>query len=364
MKLTIDRAGALTTVQDLGRWGSQALGMPVSGAMDAPALMRGNILLGNPEGAAAIEMTLLGAAVTFHGEGAIVLTGGDLSPKINGRDVPMWTVLAVAPGDKLSYGAPCPGKGCRSYLCVAGGIDVPEVMGSRSTYMKAKIGGLEGRPLKTGDELETGTPYILWRDLIGLSCPEEYRTVTSPDEPLRAVPGLQDSYIKPEGIDAFFTSEYTVSGAADRMGYRLEGGKTIEHKNGPDIISDGIPMGAIQVPGQGQPIVMMADRQTTGGYVKLGVVLALDVARLAQKMPGEKLSFRKITQEEGIGFAKAEAANVEALRNYVCGYVSRPSAVQHTSSAAGENAAASAMSGAMNLTLNGRTYAVSWEKLD
>ncbi|MGI6076474.1 MAG: biotin-dependent carboxyltransferase family protein [Pyramidobacter sp.] len=353
MKLIVERAGALTTVQDLGRWGHQALGMPVSGAMDAPALMRGNLLLGNPVGAAALEVTVMGPHVRFEGEGCISVVGGDLSPKLNGEVLPLWTAVAVKDGDRLSFGAPH-GKGCRAYLCVGGGIDVPLVMGSRSTYMKAKIGGLQGRKLKDGDALSTGTPWALWRKVIGTVCPEDLRPDYS-EAPLRAVPGPQDAYVAPEGLETFFKAEYTVSASADRMGCRLEGDSVIHHVKGPDIVSDGIPMGAVQVPGSGLPIVMMADRQTTGGYVKIAVVHALDVARLAQKMPGDKVRFARISVEEGIELSRAEAAQVEKLRLLV----------QHAAaySPCAQNVPA-AQSGAMKLSVDGRDYAVTWERLD
>ena len=354
MRLVIQKPGALTTVQDLGRWGNQALGMPVSGAMDAPALARGNLLLGNPAGAAALEITLTGPTVLFEGEGAIAVTGGDLSPKLNGLPLPNWTAALVRSGDVLTFGG-MSGKGCRAYLCVAGGIDVPPVMGSRSTYMKAGTGGFKGRKLAAGDELPTGKPWVLWRYTSAVSCPEDLRPDYAPAAPLRTVLGPQDSYISPEGVRTFFETEYRVAASADRMGYRMEGDAVIEHVKGPDIVSDGIPMGAVQIPGQGVPIVMMADRQTTGGYVKIGVVHAFDVARLSQRIPGDAVRFSEISQEEGIEISKREAAALKALQEYA---------------AAETNAKARAMrglgtggSGAMTVRVNGADYSVSWERL-
>ena len=343
MKLIIEVPGALTTVQDLGRWGYQAIGMPVSGAMDAPALIRGNILLGNPDGAAALEMTMMGATVKFKdGEGAIAITGGDLQPKINNNPVKNWTVLPVKDGDILTFGG-FYGKGFRTYLCVSGGIDVPLVMGSRSTYMKAKIGGFEGRKLAKGDELLTGQQGNY---KAGINCPENLQ----PDyslAPLRTVLGPQDDHIKPEGIKTFFETEYKISPSSDRMGCRMEGGEIIEHSKGPDIVSDAIPMGAVQIPGQGLPIVMMADRQTTGGYVKIGVVHALDVARLSQYTPGTSVKFSQITQEEGIEISKIEAGKLNLLRSHVSEAINFvPS--EH---------------GAMNIIVNGEKFFVTWEKL-
>ncbi|MBQ6775900.1 MAG: biotin-dependent carboxyltransferase family protein [Synergistaceae bacterium] len=354
MKLTIQSPGPLTTVQDLGRWGWQAIGMPVSGAMDAPALVRGNILLGNPDGAAGLEMTMTGPTVSFDGDGAVAITGADLQPRINSTPVANWTVLNVKSGDVLSFAGAC-GKGFRAYLCVSGGVDVPPVMGSRSTYMKAKIGGLEGRKLAKDDVLMTGEGGSF---VVGATCPENLRPDYS-NAPLRTVLGPQDDYIKPEGIKTFFESEYKISSSSDRMGTRMEGDKLIEHVKGPDIVSDAIPMGAVQIPGQGLPIVMMADRQTTGGYVKIGVVHAIDVARLSQFMPGSSVRFTKITQEQGIEISKSEANMLNMLRAHVAQAHSRPAAPP-VGAGGGHS---QQQSGAMNIIVNGEKFFVTWERL-
>ena len=343
MKLLIQSPGALTTVQDLGRWGYQAIGMPVSGAMDAPALIRGNILLGNPDNAAALEITMMGPAVLFKdGNGAIAITGGNLQPKLNNKPVENWQVLPVKDGDILTFGGIC-GKGFRAYLCVSGGIDVPVVMGSRSTYMKAKIGGLEGRKLAKDDELSTGQQGNF---KAGVICPENLRPDYS-NKPLRTVLGPQDDYIKPEGVKTFLSAEYKISSSSDRMGSRMEGDAVINHVKGPDIVSDAIPMGAVQIPGNGLPIVMMADRQTTGGYVKIGVVHALDVARLSQFLPGSSVKFSQITQKQGIEISKSEAQKLNSLRSYV------KESINSTP----------IQTGAMNIIINGEKFFVSWEKL-
>ena len=351
MKLHIERAGAFTTVQDLGRFGRLAEGVPQSGAADAPALQRGNILLGNGENAAALEMTLTGDRVRFEGSGAIALTGGDQRPSLNGRPVPMWTVVSVQDGDVLSFGGVC-GRGVRTYLCVAGGIAVPEVMGSRSTYLKAALGGLNGRALKSGDVLNTGEPWIGWPRAVGFACPPALRPEAD-DAPLRAVPGPQDDLIDPASVETFFTAEWTVTPQADRMGVRLAGPK-LKHVKGPDIVSDAIPLGAVQVPGSGQPIVMSADRQTTGGYVKIAVVHALDAARLAQKMPGETVRFSRISQEEGIALSRAEAAKLGELRRLVSAYSARLR----------EQPGASARPCSFRITVNGTAYTAVCEKIE
>ena len=358
MKLKIQSPGPLTSVQDLGRWGHQDIGMPVSGAMDASALVRGNILLGNPDNSAALEMTMTGPTVLFEGNGAITITGGDLQPKLNNNPVENWTVIAVKSGDILSFSGVC-GKGFRAYLCVSGGIDVPLVMGSRSTYMKAKIGGLEGRKLAKDDVLQTGenTNYK-----IGVTCPENLRPDYS-NAPLRTVLGPQDDYIKPEGIKTFFSTEYKLSSSSDRMGSRMESDKIIEHVKGPDIVSDAIPMGAVQIPGQGLPIVMMADRQTTGGYVKIGVVHALDVARLSQFMPGSPVKFTEITQEQGIEISKSEANLLNLLRSHVAEFNTGKDLTPLPQAALSPLAGGASIRGAMNITVNGEKFFVTWEKL-
>ena len=358
MKLLIQAPGPLTSVQDLGRWGYQAIGMPVSGAMDAPALIRGNILLGNPDNAAALEMTMTGPTVLFkEGNGAIAITGANLQPKLNGQKISNWTVINVKAGDVLTWGGPC-GSGLRAYLCVSGGIDVPVVMGSRSTYMKAGIGGLEGRKLAQNDELSTGQQGGF---NAGVSCPENLRLDYSADKPLRTVLGPQDDYIKPEGIKTFFSTEYKISPSSDRMGTRLQSDSIIEHVKGPDIVSDAIPMGAVQIPGQGVPIVMMADRQTTGGYVKIGVVHALDVARLSQFLPGSAVRFSEITQEQGIEISKSEAQALNSLRDYVKNFSVQTPQVPAPAQTAAK--ISQAQSGAMNITVNGEKFFVTWERL-
>ena len=286
--MKILQAGPLSTVQDLGRTGSQSLGFPVSGAMDTRALRIGNLLVGNPEGAAAVEMTLSGMTVEFTAAGVIALTGADMMPTLNGEPMPVWTAVYVHEGDKLVCGAAV--RGLRSYLCIAGGIDVPEVMGSRSTTLKVALGGFEGRKLASGDWIG----YAAAREnTAGRShTPDEYpETVV-----LRAVPGPQDDMFTEKGLETFFGSVYTVTPASDRMGIRLEG-EAVETVKTSDIISDGIAPGSVQIPASGKPIVLTADRQTTGGYAKIATVCSFDLWRLAQARPGTKVVFRRVTLE-------------------------------------------------------------------
>ncbi len=310
MKLQVGNPGLQSTVQDQGRWGWQSIGMAVSGAMDLPSLIRGNLMVGNDPNDAALEAAFLGPELTcISGSGSFVLTGADLSPKLNGSPCPNWTVLPMNPGDRLTFGPAR--QGCRCYICLSGGVNVPVVMGSRSTYMKTSTGGIQGRALRAGDRIVTGEPSTLWDRALGFVCPEELRPHSS--GPLRIVLGLQEEAFTERGIRTLLESEYQISALSDRMGFRLEG-PPIEHSDGADIVSDGVPLGAVQVAGDGQPIVMMADRQTTGGYTKIGVLCSCDTARLAQKPPGSAVTFASVSQEEAVEILRWEVSRREQLR--------------------------------------------------
>lgn len=352
LALKVTKPGMSTTVQDFGRWGHQAMGMPVAGAMDPEALANANILAGNEPGAAALEITLLGPTLAVEGEGAIAVAGADLGFCVNGTPAPLWTCLPVGRGDVISFSGP-KGHGCRAILAVSGGIDVPSVMGSRSTYTRAGIGGFAGRALKSGDTVACGELPALWKKTLDFSCPETLRPLRDPEAPIRAVPGPQDDAFTEEGLETLFGSAYTITNQADRMGYRLEGPK-VAHRAAADIVSDAIPLGAIQVPGHGQPIVMLADRQTTGGYTKAAVVLTADLAALAQRLPGEGVRFARSTPEEGARLLAERAERLEALLHLRAEYRSRPSS-SVTASRTG--------SGTWKMTCEGRTYTVLWQEL-
>ncbi len=291
--LEIKEPGLLTTVQDLGRYGYQRFGVPVSGAMDTFSLKTGNLLVGNDEGAAGLEMTVLGPRVRFLAETWIAITGANLSPALDGEPIPRWTAVKVPADCDLSFqGA---SDGMRSYLAVAGGIDVPVIMGSRSTYVKAALGGLEGRALKAGDVLRVLEPGV---EPVERGLPEHLSApVYGHNHEIRVVLGPQDRAFTADGTATFLGSEYTVSIQSDRMGYRLEG-PTIESADGPDIVSDGIPFGAVQIPGDGRPIILLADRGTTGGYAKIATVVSSDLGMLSQAMPGDTITFKNVTVEE------------------------------------------------------------------
>ena len=282
--------GMLTTVQDDGRWGLQNMGIPISGAMDRQALALGNFLVGNEEGAAALEITLSGPRLVFTTDALVALTGADMGLQVNGRDIPAWTAVLVRTGSVLSM-AGCIGAGCRVWLCVAGGIDVPYVLGSRSTLLRAALGGFKGRALRLGDSLHLLPLTRQARCLEGFSCPVRLRPPYAVDIPVPVLPGPQTESLTPGARQAFLDATWTVSDASDRMGCRLEGPQ-LALGHGADIISEVIPEGSVEVTGAGLPIVMLADRQTTGGYVKPFVVASAAIGWLAQRRPGDSIRFR------------------------------------------------------------------------
>ena len=245
--MKILKPGMYTTIQDLGRYNYQKSGMSVSGAMDQFSLRVANILVGNKDSEACLEATLFGLKIKFEGDALIAVTGANLVPMINNKPIDMWSGVKVSDGDVLSFGTAK--SGCRSYIAVAHGIDVPEVMGSKSTYAKGKVGGFQGRILKAGDEIKIGSGGE--NDFTGIvKLPTEFIPSYNKDNTVRVVMGPQDDYFTEEGINTFFDCQYEVTNEADRMGYRLSGPK-ISHKTGADIISDGITMGSVQVPGHG-----------------------------------------------------------------------------------------------------------------
>ncbi|MBI5441717.1 MAG: biotin-dependent carboxyltransferase family protein [Deltaproteobacteria bacterium] len=291
--LTIRSPGALASVQDLGRPAFQHLGVPSGGAADPVALRIANALAGNGPGAAGLELTLGGFHAEFRSEAACGLAGADLGFQVDGRPLPPDTAFVVRPGSRLRSRGRV--RGCRAYLAIHGGIDVPLVLGSRSTYAPAGLGGFEGRALRSGDELpgKGGVP-VGWRaDL--RPTPDIVPPYPAPGSPvvLRAVRGPQASAFTAAGLATFFTAEFAVSPHADRMGYRLEGPR-VEHAAEPDIVSDGPAWGSVQVPGDGWPIVLLSDRQTTGGYAKIATVITRDVPLLAQAVPGDSVRFREV----------------------------------------------------------------------
>jgi antagonist of KipI len=297
--------GPLTTVQDIGRPGYQRVGIPHSGPLDRAAYVVANRLVGNLDGAAALELTLRGPRLEARRECAIAVTGADMGLTVNGQPASSWTVLRLRPGDLVAFGMVR--AGCRAYLAVGGGVDVPPVLGSRATYLRGQLGGVEGRALQKGDVLPIGTPAVPLDRLEGRAVPAARRPAYPAEVELRVVLGPQDDRFTAEGIRGLLTGPYEVTPYADRMGYRLKG-PPVTHAAGHDIVSDGIPLGGIQVPGEAQPIVLLVDRQTTGGYTKVATVIGVDIGRIGQTKPGHHVRFRRVT------LAEAHAALQEERR--------------------------------------------------
>lgn len=307
--LTVLKAGMMTSVQDGGRLGWQRFGVPVCGAMDLGALAVANILAGNSETEAALELTGAGCTVRFESPNVFALSGADFSPQLNKKPIETNRAYLAKKGDVLQLGFAQ--KGFRGILAVAGGFDLPAVMGSRSTYVKGGFGGLEGRILKDGDTLPFRDAQ-LWLPDLGNRRAD--LPAAASDAPIRVVLGPQQDSFSPRGIKTFLSGTYAVTAKSDRMGYRLQG-PAIEYTQGRDgnIISDGIVMGAVQVP-SGQPIVMMADRQTTGGYAKIATIITPDLGRMAQLAAGQKIRFAAVSQSEAESLTLAWRKRLRDLR--------------------------------------------------
>lgn len=293
MGIEIVQGGLLTTVQDLGRVSYQQQGVSPGGAMDSRSFRLANFLVGNWENEAGLEVTLLGPRIRFTTRAVFAVTGGDLTPCLNGKQVGMYRAVWAEAGDVLSFGGLK--SGCRSYVAFAGGLDVAPVMGSRSTLLRGAIGGYEGRKLRAGDTIGFRIPNAEVSDLEARIIPQE--DFSGDAVTLRVLLGPQDDRFTDAGIHTLLHEAYTVTSQSDRMGYRLDGPK-LQHKTDANIITDGIALGSIQVPGSGKPIVMMADRQSTGGYTKIANVISVDIPRLAQCKPGMQIYFQQVTLKE------------------------------------------------------------------
>ena len=286
------KPGFFTTVQDLGRYGCLRYGVPISGAMDTFSLVAANLLVANNPDDACLEITLIGPELQALTKTQIAITGGAASPKINGQHVPMWQTLEVQEGAVVSFGKV--ESGCRAYLSIRGGVDTPPVLGSRSTYVRGGFGGINGRQLKTEDIIGGFDVSLL---KVGYSMPEELVPQFTGQFKARVILGPQADMFTERGITTFLSSQYKVTLEADRMGYRLEG-PIIEHKAKADIISDALLPGAVQIPKNGKPIMIMRDAQTAGGYPKIAVIITPDVSTLGQAKTNDIIEFSKITIQQ------------------------------------------------------------------
>ncbi len=308
MSIRIAGAGLHTTVQDLGRPAHHREGIPAGGAMDRIALRIANLLVGNDDMAAGLETTLIGPTITFDDPTLFALGGGDLDASIDGSPIGVWKPIAVPAGATLRFGKPT--TGCRAYVALAGGIDVPMVFGSRGTYVRAAFGGLEGRALRAGDQLFLGPPTALGEQIAralradgpGLhiakwSAGLDLRPHYSTDTVVRVINGAHTDSLSAESRAKFHSATFRVSASSDRMGYRLEA-QTLALRQRVELLSEGVAFGTVQLPPDGAPIVLMADRQTTGGYPRIGEVASVDLPLIAQLKPGDPLRFRPIDVDD------------------------------------------------------------------
>jgi antagonist of KipI len=307
--IRVDTGGLQTTVQDLGRPSHQHQGIPGGGAMDRMALRVGNLLVGNEPNAATLETTLIGPTLSFAEETLVALSGADHGASVGTTPIPVWHSVLLPAGATLRFGRAL--RGCRTYIAVAGGIDVPLVFSSRSTYLRADFGGLEGRALRAGDELPVGAPSELSRRIASFlrgtangapavarwSAGISLRAAYSEDPVVRVIRGAHTDLLDKRSLDAFVGSRFRVSASSDRMGYRLDG-VTLSLGATTELLSEGVAFGTVQLPPGGAPIVLMADRQTTGGYPRIAEVVTVDLGLIAQLKPGDHLRFRFVSLEE------------------------------------------------------------------
>jgi len=316
--IEINNPGILSTIQDGGRYGFQGSGFQPSGCMDMRAYHDANVLVNNPVDAPVIEMLYMGITATFWTHTYIAITGAVAEIVLNGRQIKEYATYEINRGDKLEIKPASLGRFI--YLAIAGGINIPKVMGSFSTNLKCKIGGFEGRPLRAGDKLPVNEytgffPNLYLKEMLIPFKKKDDETL------LHIIWGPQDYVFTQAGKDTFTTEYYSITDESDRMGYRLDG-PVVEYKDSVDILSDGIVFGSIQIPANGKPMILMADRQTTGGYAKIATVISADLHKLSQCMPGEKVRFCAVTLEEAKRINKIEEKNKRKFRRK-SGYTGR-----------------------------------------
>lgn len=322
MAIKVLKPGLATTVQDLGRPGYYHIGIPLSGGMDRHALVAANLLVGNAEGTAVLEAVFMGPELEFTDDAMVAVTGAELPPKLDGQPQPTWSSFKVKAGQKLSFDFLK--KGARAYIAVAGGIDVPVVLGSRSTYALGALGGFKGRKLEAGDELPVGTPMATVKE--GRIVAEALRGLPAemPTE-LRVMPGLYWHRITAAAGIGFFTDTWKVAPEADRIGYRFRGGKPLEFVpreppfgagSDPSNITDACyPYGSIQVPGGTEPIVLHRDAVSGGGYFMVGTVISADMDLIGQLQPNTPVKFAKVDMETALSARKDKAELLARLRS-------------------------------------------------
>jgi biotin-dependent carboxylase-like uncharacterized protein len=303
--------GILTTIQDLGRYGFSQFGVPPSGALDSFSYRVGNLLAGNRQDEASLETTIMGLKLRTLREVVLAITGGDLFPTLNGEPLEMWRTHLLVEGDIINFKKVR--TGCRAYLAASGGLIFPQVMGSRSTYLSGKFGGLDGRALKKGDILFA--PDIRFSlSQLGFWFPGDWIPQFDKEALLRVIPGPQDHHFTEKGFQTLSSSFYRVTPQCDRMGVRLEGSK-IERRSEVEesIISEGLIAGAIQVPGDGKPIIILTEL-VTGGYTKIATVISTDLSKVAQLKPGDRVRFASVSVEEAHHILREQEGRLQSFK--------------------------------------------------
>ena len=287
--------GPLTTVQDCGRFGFGGYGVPPSGAVDPFSLRVGNLLVGNRENEASLEITIIGPKIIALIDTLIAITGADLQPKVNEIPLEMWRSQLLKKDDILSFKAPK--SGCRAYLAIGGGISVQSIMGSKSTNLAAQFGGLEGRPLRKGDIISSDSP-ARYLKAVGKSLDKARIPSYPKNQVLRVISGPQDDHFSTKAKKIFLGSPFQVTPQSDRTGIRLAGPQIEAKKNlKGSIISEGVVSGTIQIPGDAQPIIILGET-VTGGYRKIATVISADLPLVGQLKPGDTVNFRKVSMDE------------------------------------------------------------------
>ena len=319
MAVKVIKPGLSTTVQDLGRPGYYHIGIPLSGGMDRLALKAANLLVGNKEGAAVLEATFMGPELQFTEEATVAVTGAELPPKVNGEPRASWTSFKVKKGQTLSFDFLK--KGARAYIAISGGIDVPVVLGSRSTYTLGALGGFKGRKLEAGDKLPVGKGRAAKE---GLTIPEKLRRAPGTPAELRMLPGLYWHRITEGSGQQFFEDTWKVAPEADRIGYRFKGGKPLDFvpREAPfgagsdpsNIVDACYPYGSIQVPSGTEPIVLHRDAVSGGGYFMLGAVISADMDLIGQLQPHTQARFVQVTMAQALKARKDRAKLIEKIR--------------------------------------------------
>jgi biotin-dependent carboxylase-like uncharacterized protein len=322
MSIKVQKPGLATSVQDAGREGHYHQGIPPSGALDQYALRAANLLVGNPATAALLECTLLGPQLEFQRDALVAVCGAHMTPRLDGAEMPLDTAFRVRAGQVLGFDYIK--AGARGYVAIDGGIDVPEVLGSRSTYGLGAIGGFHGRRLAAGDELPLGRPSA--QDREGLALPRSLQIELGGEVTLRVVPGLYHHRLTARAAEQFFADTWTVGSEADRTGYRFKGGTPLEFEpreqpfgagSDPSNIVDACyPIGSIQVPGGLEPIVLHRDAVSGGGYAMIGTVISPDLNLIAQMQPNQRARFVAISLEEGLAARRQYNQQLERLKRF------------------------------------------------